>query len=40
MKNLVNNISDIVIAEVNAINDKIKGLNFLETLNLVTQYTL
>jgi hypothetical protein len=34
MEILVNNISDIVVAEVNAINDKIKGLNFLETLKV------
>ena len=34
MEILVNNISDIVVAEVNALNDKIKGLNFLETLKV------
>jgi hypothetical protein len=34
MEILVNNISDIVVAEVNTINDKIKGLNFLETLKV------
>jgi hypothetical protein len=32
MEILVKNISDIIFSEVNLINDKVKGLNFLETL--------
>ena len=34
MEILVKNITDIIIAEVNAINDKVKGLNFLEILKV------
>ena len=34
MKILLKNISDIIVAEVNAINDKVKGLNFLEILKI------
>ena len=39
METLKKNILDIIITEVNAINDKIKGLNFLEILkiNLITK---
>ena len=32
MEKLINDISDIVIAEINTINEKVKGLNFLELL--------
>ena len=34
METLKKNILDIIITEVNAINDKIKGLNFLEILKI------
>ena len=34
MKILVKNITDIIVAEVNSINDKVKGLNFLELLKV------
>ena len=39
METLKKNILDIIITEVNSINDKIKGLNFLEILkiNLITK---
>ena len=39
METLKKNILDIIITEVNAINNKIKGLNFLEILkiNLITK---
>ena len=39
MNILVNNITDIIVAEVNAISDKVKGLNFLEKLkvNIITK---
>ena len=39
METLKKNILDIIITEVNTINDKIKGLNFLEILkiNLITK---
>ena len=39
METLKKNILDIIIAEVNSINEKIKGLNFLEILKikLITQ---
>ena len=34
MEILVKNITDIIVAEVNSINDKVKGLNFLEILKV------
>ena len=39
METLKKNILDIIITEVNSINDKVKGLNFLEILkiNLITK---
>ena len=42
METLKKNILDIIITEVNVINDKIKGLNFLEILkiNLITKISL
>ena len=32
MDKLTKDISDIIISEINALNEKIKGLNFLENL--------
>ena len=42
METLKKNILDIINTEVNAINNKIKGLNFLEILkiNLITKISL
>ena len=42
METLKKNILDVTITEVNLINDKIKGLNFLEILkiNLITKISL
>ena len=34
METLKKNILDIIITEVNAINEKVKGLNFLEILKI------
>ena len=34
MEILAKNISDIIVSEVNLINDKVKGLNFLEILKI------
>ena len=34
MEILAKNICDIIVSEVNAINDKVKGLNFLEILKI------
>ena len=34
METLKKNILDIIITEVNSINEKIKGLNFLEILKI------
>lgn len=34
MEILLKNISDIIVAETNSINNKVKGLNFLEMLKL------
>ena len=34
MEILAKNISDIIVAEANAINDKVKSLNFLELLKI------
>ena len=34
MEILAKNISEILVAEINAINDKVKGLNFLEKLKI------
>ena len=34
METLKKNINDIIITEVNSINEKIKGLNFLEILKI------
>ena len=41
MEKLINDISDIVIPEINIINEKVKGINFLELLkfNLIEKLT-